>query len=290
MTLDQIRTLCCIVECGTLKKAAEKLHKTQPALSMSLKKLEDEYGFQLLTRDNYRLTLTEAGKSFYYKAKELMQSASQLNSLGEHLGKGNEAKIRIGYDVTCPISHILKVLKQCQEQFPFTEIELIGGTRFGALELLIKEEIDLAINPWWPTLYGLGDLESRPISNFNIILVATPELFPNYKSINISDLKKEVHLNIKESDLSIDTHDLMLLKGSRQWRTKDGYTLKNMLVEGLGWGYIPEFFIADELKSGKLIRLKPDELEYAISGEIRIIKRKQYTLGPVSSTIWNEFL
>mgnify|MGYP005995008329 FL=1 len=95
MTLDQIRTLCRIVECGTLQKAAISLHKTQPALSMALKKLEAEYGFQILTRDNYRLTLTEAGKLFYHKAQELLQSASQLNSLGQHLGEGNEAKIRL---------------------------------------------------------------------------------------------------------------------------------------------------------------------------------------------------
>lgn len=244
----------------------------------------------MLARDNYRLKLTEGGTSFYHKAKELLQSASQLNSLGEHLGTGNEAKIRIGYDVTCPISHMLSFLKQCQTQFPFTEIELIGATRFGALELLKKEEIDLAINPWWPTLYGLGDLESLPVTNFSIILVATPELFPSYKTISSVDLKKEVHLNIKESDLSFDTHELMLLKGCRQWQTKDAYTLKNMLVEGLGWGYIPEFFVDEELKSKKLIRLKPKEIEYNISGEIRLIKRKQYTLGPVSSMIWNEFL
>lgn len=290
MTLDQIRTLCCIVECGTLKKAADKLHKTQPALSMSLKKLEEEYGFELLTRENYRLKLTEGGQSFYYKAKELLQSASQLSSLGEHLGKGNEAKIRIGYDVTCPISHMLSFLKQCQKEFPFTEIELIGATRFGALELLKKEEIDLAINPWWPTLYGLGDLESLPMTNFNIILVATPELFPSYKSITANDLKNEVHLTIKESELSFDTHELLLLQGCRQWHTKDAHTLKNMLIEGLGWGFIPEFLIAEELKSKKLIRLKPAEIEHNISGEIRLIKRKQYTLGPVSSMIWGEFL
>ena len=289
MTLDQIRTLCRIVECGTLQKAAISLHKTQPALSMALKKLEAEYGFQILTRDNYRLTLTEAGKLFYHKAQELLQSASQLNSLGQHLGEGNEAKIRLGYDAICPLSNILSVLKRCQTQFPYTEIELIGESRFGSLDLLKKGKIDLAISPWWPTLYALGDLESLPISHFSIILVAAPQLFPTFKNININDLKQEVHINVEESDLSFDTHDLILLKGCRQWRTKDAYTLKNMLVEGLGWGYIPEFMVAEELKSGQLVKLQPAELEYSISGEIRLIKRQETTLGPVASMIWNEF-
>ena len=290
MTLDQIRTLCRIIECGTLKKAADSLHKTQPALSMAIKKLESEYGFQILARENYRLTLTEAGKSFYHKAQELLQSADQLTSLGQHLGAGNEASVRLGYDAICPIANILGILKQCQEQFPYTEIELLGETRFGALDLLKKQDIDLAISPWWPTLYALGNLESLPISHFRVIMVSAPQLFTRNKIINISDLKQHVHINIEESDLSFDTHDLILLKGCRQWRTKDAYTLKSLLLEGLGWGYMPEFMVINEIKSGQLIQLKPTGMEHDISGEIRIVKRQESTLGPVASMIWNSFL
>lgn len=290
MTLDQIRTLCRIIEYGTLKKAADSLHKTQPALSMAIKKLEAEYGFQILARDNYRLTLTEAGKSFYHKAQELLESAEQLNSLGKHLGSGSEASIRLGYDAVCPIGNILDILKQCQKQFPYTEIELIGETRFGALNLLKKEEVDLAISPWWPTFYALGNLESLPISHFRVIMVSAPQLFSMKKTININDLKQHVHISIEESDLSFDTHDLMLLKGCRQWRTKDAYTLKSLLIEGLGWGYVPEFMVKDALEKGQLIQLKPSGIEHDISGEIRIVKRQESTLGPVTSMIWNSFL
>ena len=114
MTLDQIKTLCRIIECGTLQKAAISLHKTQPALSMAIKKLEAEYGFQILTRDHYRLTLTEAGRSFYYKAQELLQSASQLNSLGQHLGNDNEAKI------TQTLSKYFPSVKRHRETFAST--------------------------------------------------------------------------------------------------------------------------------------------------------------------------
>lgn len=290
MTLDQIKTLCCIVESGTLKKASDKLHKTQPALSMSLKKLEDEFGIQLLTRDNYRLTLTEAGKPFYKKAKELLQSANQLSALGKHLEKGNEAKIRIGYDVICPIQDILAILKQCQVDYPYTEIELIGGIRFTSLELLKNEEIDLAITPWWTPLYALGDLASLPITTFSVILVSTPELFPEHQNVTVNDLKQQVHISVEQSELAFDTMDLIILEGCREWRTKDAYTLKNMLIEGLGWGFIPEFLVAEQLESGELVRLKPPEFESTISGEIRLIKRKNSTLGPVSSMIWDSFL
>jgi DNA-binding transcriptional LysR family regulator len=290
MTLDQIQTLCSVVEHGSLKLAADHLHKTQPALSMSLKKLEEEYGFQILTRENYRLTLTEAGRSFYHKALELVQSASQLNSLGQHLGEGNEATLRIGYDAICPLPPILSLLKKCQVQFPNTEVELLGGSRFSALELLKNDQIDLAISPWWPTLYALGDLESLPISHFKIAMVCVPTMFDQPKAVDVKHLKQHVHISVEESNLSLDNHDLILLKGCRQWRTKDAYTLKNMLLEGLGWGHIPEFMVVDELDKGILVKIETDEIETEITGEIRLVKRQEDTLGPVASMIWNTFL
>jgi len=289
MTLDQIQTLCRIIESGSLKQAADSLHKTQPALSMSLKKLEDEFGFQILTRENYRLTLTEAGRSFYHKAQELLQSSAQLSSLGKHLGEGNEATVKLGYDAICPLSIVLDLLKRCQEQYPNTEIELIGGSRFSALDLLKKQEIDLAISPWWPTLYALGDLETLPLSHFKIALVATPNMFSTPSCVNIQELKKQVHISFEESDLRFDSHDLILLKGCRQWRTKDAYTLKGMLTEGLGWGHIPEFMVEEELNNGSLVKINTSDIETEITGEIRIVKRQETTLGPVATMIWNTF-
>lgn len=290
MTLDQIRTLCCLVECGSLKKAAESLHKTQPALSMALKKLEKEYGFEIFNRDNYRLSLTEAGKPFYRKAQELLLSTNQLNSLGQHLGAGNESKIRIGYDSTCPLPLILNVLKLCQKKFPHTEVQLISESRFGALDLLKKGQVDMAFGPWWPIFYALGDLLSFPIGYFKVLLVAAPELFNTKITTSITHLKEHVYIVAEESDLSFDTDELTILKGCRQWTTRDVHTLKQMLLAGLGWGFIPELMVSKEISQGSLIELKPQEIEFDFGGEIRLIRQAKYTLGPVASMIWSEFM
>ena len=67
MTYDQILTLDFIVKYGSFKAAAKEMYKSQPSLSMAIKKLEDEFQFQILSRDNYRPQLTEEGKVFYKK-------------------------------------------------------------------------------------------------------------------------------------------------------------------------------------------------------------------------------
>ncbi len=289
MTLEQLRTLSRIVECGSLRQAAERLHKTQPALSMAIKKLETEYGFEILDRDGYRLSLTPAGRAFYRKAQELLLNAEQLRSMGRHLGAGNEPLLRFAYDLTCPHPLIVKVLQQCQQRYPDTELHIFGESRFGALELLQKGQADLAVSPWWPTFYALGNLETLSISRFKILLVAAPALFRAGEVHSAEQLKSQVQLVVEESDLSFDTENLMLIKGARQWKTRDAHTLKQLLLAGLGWGFVPEHLVREELIQGALVALQPDDLEFSIEGEIRLIRRQEQTLGPVASMLWQGF-
>ena len=289
MTLEQLQTLRCIVEHGSLKLAAQALHKTQPALSMAIKKLEAEYGFDILDRSGYRLSLTFAGKVFYQKAQELLLNAEQLRSLGKHLATGNEALIRLAYDHVCPDALILKVLKKCQRDYPQTELHILGESRFGALELLKKAEIDLAISPWWPIFNSVGDFDTIKISHLEVLLVAAPELFAGKAVIDEAQLKSEVNLISEESELNFDTENLMLVKGARKWKTRDIHTLKSLLLSGLGWGYIPRHLAEQELNTGALVALTPKGFEYSIEGEIRLVRRKEKTLGPVASMIWQSF-
>ncbi|WP_028468371.1 LysR family transcriptional regulator [Neptunomonas japonica] len=290
MTLDQLRTLCHIVECGSLKLAAESLHKTQPALSMAIKNLEAEYGFKIFNRQSYRLNLTPEGKPFYRKAQELLLNADQLNSMGRHLGEGNEPLVRFAYDLTSPHALILKALKQCQRQYPETELHVLCKSRFGALELLQNGQADLAVGPWWPTLYSLGDLDTVAISHFKVLLVASPELFQPGEVTCADQLKPQCHLTVEESGLNFDSENLMMMKGLRQWKTQDAHTLKQMLLGGLGWGFIPEHMVQNELIQGTLVALQPEDMEHTINGEIRLIRRQEQTLGPVATMLWQSFV
>ena len=289
MTLEQIRTLAQIVECGSLRRAAESLHKTQPALSMAIKKLEAEYGFEILNRDEYRLSLTPAGRAFYRKAQELLLNAEQLGSIGRHLGAGNEPLVRFAYDSICPHPPILKALKQCQLRYPETELHVIGKSRFGALEMLLKGQADLAVSPWWPTFYALGDFDTLPISGFSIMLVASSTLFAAGEVQSVEQLRPHLHLVIEESDLSFDSEKLTLIKGVRQWKSRDFFTLKQLLMAGFGWGLVPKHMVEQELRDGSLVALEPEDLEYRIEGEIRLVRRQEQSLGPVASLLWESF-
>ena len=79
MTLESYRNFVEIVECGSILAASNKLLIAQPSLSNQLKNMEAHYGAKLLNRSRHKLELTEAGRIFYMRAKEICQAEEKLN-------------------------------------------------------------------------------------------------------------------------------------------------------------------------------------------------------------------
>ena len=82
MTLDQIRVLSTIVQTGSFRGAAELLHRTQPTLSVAIKNLEREFGFEVFDRANYRPVLRTEGAKVLSQAQKIFGQVEELKSLG----------------------------------------------------------------------------------------------------------------------------------------------------------------------------------------------------------------
>ena len=78
MTLESYRNFVAIVESGSILAASNKLLIAQPSLSNQLKNIETYYGAKLLIRNRHRLELTDAGRVFYLRAKEIYQAEEKL--------------------------------------------------------------------------------------------------------------------------------------------------------------------------------------------------------------------
>src|SRR5258708_28774899 len=74
MDLLQLEHFLAVVEEGTFTRAAERVSRTQPAVSQSIKKLEEEIGGQLFSRDLHDVSLTEAGKTLLEYARRMVRT------------------------------------------------------------------------------------------------------------------------------------------------------------------------------------------------------------------------
>ncbi|WP_278360986.1 LysR family transcriptional regulator, partial [Idiomarina abyssalis] len=101
MNLSHLHMMITVARLGSLQKTAEQLGRTQSAVSMALKKLEENAGFALFNRDGYRLELTEQGHHFLRQAEEVVRQQQRLQSLANQLKHGAEPLLTLCYDHTC---------------------------------------------------------------------------------------------------------------------------------------------------------------------------------------------
>src|SRR5215472_18949461 len=95
LTLHQLQCFEAVVSEGSFQAAAERLLRSQPTVSASVKNLESQLGLLLLDRSGYRVTLTEAGRSFYEKTRLFLQEAGRLRDHAAQLAMGQESELSV---------------------------------------------------------------------------------------------------------------------------------------------------------------------------------------------------
>ena len=96
MELRQLTYFVAIAQSGIITAAAQKLHMSQPPLSLQLQKLEDELGCPLFERDTRHLHMTQAGELFYERTQGILQQYADLKREMADLQAGGRGLLCIG--------------------------------------------------------------------------------------------------------------------------------------------------------------------------------------------------
>ena len=287
MTLDQMRMLVQIAESGSVLAAAENLHRTQPTVSVAIRKLEAEFDLQLLDRDQYRATLTAAGEALYRQAKRVLKQAESFSTTARQLAVGNEPQMRVAIEASCPMPLALNLLRVCEQQFPETEFILRGETLWGAVERLRDGAVDLAITPWLEEDFSL---ESYPLTTSQLIAVAAPGFAERYARSNLclEHLQNAVQVVVHDSSRKPPEVSFGKFEAGRHWYVNDHQTKKEILLAGMGWGRLHRHVIGQELDAGRLVPLQIADYPDVSDIEIRMARRKGEVVGPVAAALWEE--
>lgn len=288
MNFEHLRILHHIIEDGGLKSAANSLNKTQPALSIALKKLEHSVGFEILDRSQYRLRLTDRGKTFYRQAKILLQDMDRLSTLSQQLSQGEEPVFSVIFEQTSPPALYMPVIQQALSRFHATQFNIASGYRFSALQSVVDKQSDLGIGPWFHIMHSSGDFETIPLGQFHLVLVVSPQLIDTARPIQRHTLNQYPIITTHESSLNFDNESLSSFKStSQQVRINNPETARQMLLNGMGWGMIPRHYVENDLANERLCQIQVSDFESEFSGEIRAFRRLNQTHGPVADFIWD---
>ncbi len=288
MTLEQLKTLVTIADAGGVLAAADMLHKTQPTVSVAIRKLEEELGVQILARDSYRASLTPVGEALCRQARSVLAQSAKFSELAKHLAQGNEPEVRIAIETSCPMPLVLSILARCEREFPATQFNLMGETLWGALERLELGEADLAISPWFEENHAF---ETHPVTSSRLITVAAPQFLARFEqpALELADLTESVQVVVRDSSRHPREGSFGFLSECPHWYVTDHLTKKEILLAGMGWGRLHAHLIADELRSGRLVPLEIRDYPATVAIDIRVARRKGTPVGPVAQALWRHF-
>lgn len=285
MTFDQLLMLTTVIDLGSVQAASQQLNKTQPAISKGLKQLENQLQINILDRSEYRLKLSPEGKQIYSHAKRILAETNILKQVSNHIVQGNESEVSLAIDGAFNLSKLSPLFAQIQQKFPHTSLIIRQEYLSGAFNRLINEEVDIAISLRDMSLTQNRTLDMIFLDNQSLITVAAPNFISRHpKLTSVDQLKSEYLIMLQDSGSLTKGFEFGVLDGQRKYYVNDFVTKKQLIMDDLGWGKLPDYMIKAELKSGALVTIEPAGNENILSIDYFAIKSK--ILGPVGNHLW----
>ena len=143
--LELYRLFYIVAKNKNMTKASEELHISQPAISQSIKKLEDQLGGTLFLRSNKGMELTEEGKMFFDYVKGALELINNAETEFTSFKKLTKGEIKIGCSTTLTKIVLLKVIKSFHHDYPNIDIKIINELTSNLIIDLQKGKLDFVI-------------------------------------------------------------------------------------------------------------------------------------------------
>src|SRR5712664_572471 len=189
--IEKLRLFLVILEEGSLRRAAERLHISQSAITRQIQLLEHDLGGRVLERTSTGVRPTNGGHALADKARDLLADYDSVMAEVRRLVRGEADRLRIGYVASAVQEYLGPALAMLRRTYPKLKVKMLDQTPGEMIIALRRGEIDLAL-----TGHGV-DLLSRDFYTHKLAsvpsLVALPLDHPlaSQKQISISELKNE---------------------------------------------------------------------------------------------------
>ena len=279
MDLIKLRTFVFVAEMESISKAASALFRTQPAISVQIKELENETGLLLFYRKKSRVFLTREGRKLYEFSKPRIQ---ELDNHIVHIRSDSvelEGSLKFGVQWELCTYLVPDIVRLFREKFPLVRFEIIQADHFELEKGLTSGKIDIALT----ILYQNKDLlDITEFITFERNVVASTDYLDKVPKINnFQDLLK---LDFIGFDLRLDDYRFWFKKNGHPHLTgaiehvskpvivKELHTAQQLIRKGLGIGFGDSFMLSNELSSGKIKCVLADAEPIYVSVDISLPK------------------
>jgi DNA-binding transcriptional LysR family regulator len=281
LDLFQLETFLAVAEERSFSRAAARLHRTQPAVSQIIAKLEGELGEVLLDRASRDGTLTDAGEVLRDYAMKLLnlraEASGALTELRElHRGRLNLA----ANEYTC--LYLLPLLDEFRRLNPRIKVAVQRSLASRIADDLLVHSVEIGVMSFRP---DDAQIRSVVVYRDELDFVVNPNHeFAHAQEVSIRDLGAENfiahNISSPQRQKVIDTfkrHKTPLRMGVELPSLE---AIKRFVEMGNGVALVPGLTVRTELKSGALVRVRVKELQ--LERRLRLVYRKQASLSHVA--------
>jgi DNA-binding transcriptional LysR family regulator len=284
VTLHQLRCFDAVVTAGGFQAGADKLFRSQPTVFAAVKGLEAQLGLRLLDRSGYRVTVSEPGLAFHSRLRVFLLELDKLETHAAQLAMGEESELTVVIGDLCPTPETLGLLRRFFDDCPGTRLHLHFESISGPWERLLDGEANLIIHH-----IDKSDPRLEFIDLCTVTLI--PSVAPGFLTFPISDMitpeqmRDHVQCIIRDSARHSAPRDYFVIEGARSWTVSDQLMKKEVILQGMGWGHLPDFLIGEELGCGRLLSIKGRHLS---GGKVDLVaaRRRNVAHGPVAERLW----
>lgn len=247
-----------VVELGSISAASRSSGQTPSAVSKQIGHLEDHVGHRLLHRTRNGVSLTDEGRDFYEKCREMAKKFYEAEEHITSISRGPKGALRIASSAAFGKSQLITVLPEFLDLYPEVSVSLELTDRHVDLE---EENFDVAIT--FAEQHTNPNFISRKIMDNERILCAspaylerrgTPQSFDDLAKFNCLRTSNDAGRNAWTAEIDGTMHTV---DATGNFEGDSAHAVYIAALAGLGIARLSTYLVIDKIASGELVRLFP---------------------------------
>jgi len=281
MNLDELQAFVSVAELGSFSRAAETLHRSQPAVSKRIAALEQGLDAPLFDRIGHRVILTEAGQALLPRARRILAEVEDSRRLVTSLSGEVAGTLSFGTSHHIGLHRLPPVLRRFTQHHPDVELDIHFMDSEAACQAVERGELELAIvtlplapspvletRVIWPDpltvmvakdhpLAKAGRADASRLAEFSAVLPATGTFTRQVVERAFEPLQLKLKVSLSTNYLE---------------------TIKMLVSVGLGWSILPHSMLDREVRAVAVPEL-------ALTRELGTVRHRQRTLSNAGAAL-----
>jgi DNA-binding transcriptional LysR family regulator len=270
MELYTLQVFLTVATERSFSRAAEKLFRTQPAISLALQRLELELGEKLIDRTGKDLILTDAGRTVLDYARRFQSLKLELdNSLAE-LRDNSAGRLAIGANESTTL-YLLQHIQRYRELYPKIKVQVRRSLSSKVPDELIDGNLELGVISFDP---ADERLKSKVIYTDSLAFVVSPQhRLAHKKTVSIADLGSEIFI----AHNVVSPYRNLVLREFQAHKTPLNMSVEMPTIEAIrklvqsnmGVAFLPRMCVVNEIEQKMLCEVRVKELD--VERKIRLV-------------------